>query len=77
MSSNGQASSKNLNGTDSKLSADNLRKVPDDSGRGADRFANSSSADSPYFARAAMENRAQHMSELKSQLNATDALLKK
>ncbi|KAL4905350.1 hypothetical protein BDW74DRAFT_177724 [Aspergillus multicolor] len=77
MSSNEHASSRSLNGTDNKLSAENLRRVPDESGRGADRFDKSSSANSPYFARAAMENRAQHLSKLKSQLNATDALLKK
>ncbi|KAL6236296.1 hypothetical protein BDW75DRAFT_239386 [Aspergillus navahoensis] len=77
MPSNGQGLSQNPNRADNKLSEENLKRVPDESGRGAERFAQLSSEDSPYFARAAMENRSQHMRQLKSQLEATDELLRK
>ncbi|KAL4744607.1 hypothetical protein BDW72DRAFT_208889 [Aspergillus terricola var. indicus] len=77
MSSNSQESLQNLNGANNKLSEENLKRLPDESGRGAERFAELSSEDSPYFARAAMENRSQHLDQLKSQLDATDELLRK
>ncbi|KAL4761481.1 uncharacterized protein BDW70DRAFT_159737 [Aspergillus foveolatus] len=77
MSSNGQESLQHPDGVDNKLSEENLKRVPDESGRGAERFAELSSEDSPYFARAAMENRSEHLNQLKSQLDATDELLRK
>ncbi|KAL4784595.1 hypothetical protein BJX76DRAFT_356953 [Aspergillus varians] len=76
MSSNGQDSSKMTNGTDSNLSEGNVNNVPDESSRGSDRFSQSSSADEPYFAHAGMDDRSDHMSQLTSQLDASDELLK-
>ncbi|KAL2820824.1 hypothetical protein BDW59DRAFT_150594 [Aspergillus cavernicola] len=76
MSSNGQDSSQMTNGTGNNLSEGNVNNVPDESSGGVDRFSQSSSSDEPYFARARMEDRSQHMNQLTSQLDATDELLK-
>ncbi|KAL3469780.1 hypothetical protein BJX99DRAFT_264869 [Aspergillus californicus] len=75
MSSNGQGSAQ-TNGTGGNLSEGNLSNVPDESSGGVDRISQSSSSDEPYFARARMGDRSQHMSQLTSELNATDELLK-
>ncbi|KAL2808041.1 hypothetical protein BJX63DRAFT_436488 [Aspergillus granulosus] len=74
MSSNGQDTSKLTNGTDSNLSEGNLNNVPDESG--VDRWSQSSSSDSPYYAHAGMGDRSDHMNQLSSQLDASDELLK-
>ncbi|CEN61395.1 hypothetical protein BJX68DRAFT_266770 [Aspergillus pseudodeflectus] len=74
MSSNGQDGSQMTNGTDNNLSEGNLNNVPDESG--VDRYSQSSSSDSPYYAHAGMGDRSDHMNQLSSQLDASDELLK-
>ncbi|KAL4956411.1 hypothetical protein BDW69DRAFT_181625 [Aspergillus filifer] len=77
MSSNGQGPSQMRNGTNSNLSEGNVNNVPAEGSSGADRYSQSSSSDQPYYARAGMQDRSQHMSQLTSQLDASDELLKK
>ncbi|KAL2850329.1 hypothetical protein BJY01DRAFT_245499 [Aspergillus pseudoustus] len=74
MSSNGQDASQMANGIDSNLSEGNLNNVPDESG--VDRYSQSSSSDSPYYAHAGMEDRSDHVNQLSDQLDASDELLK-
>ncbi|KAL2863781.1 uncharacterized protein BJX67DRAFT_384311 [Aspergillus lucknowensis] len=76
MSSSGEDSSQMPNGTDNNLSEGNLNNVPDESSGSVDRFSQASSSDLPYFAHAGMGDRSDHMSQLSSQLDATDELLK-
>ncbi|KAL4928325.1 uncharacterized protein BDV17DRAFT_291811 [Aspergillus undulatus] len=76
MPPNAQGSSKMTNGTNSDLSEGNVNNVPAERNSGADRFSQSSPADQPYYARAGMQGRSQHMSQLTSQLDASDELLK-
>ncbi|PKY02492.1 hypothetical protein P168DRAFT_291636 [Aspergillus campestris IBT 28561] len=55
-----------------------LNNVPDQSSGGVvDRFSQSNAAEEPYFARARMEDRSDHVSRLSSQLDATDEIMKK
>ncbi|PIG82933.1 hypothetical protein AARAC_009423 [Aspergillus arachidicola] len=66
------------NGMNKGLSAGDLSHVPDGSSHCVvDRFSQSSAADEPYFARARMQDRSDHVSRLSSQLDATDEILKK
>lgn len=66
------------NGMGKGLSKGNLNNVPNENnGSSVDRFSLSSAAEEPYFARARMEGRSEHMSQLTNQLDATDELLKK
>ncbi|OOF96128.1 hypothetical protein ASPCADRAFT_130450 [Aspergillus carbonarius ITEM 5010] len=77
MSSGNKQSSKSSNGMGSSLSAGNLSHVPDGSSGSMDRFSQSSPADGPYYARARMADRSEHVSRLSSQLDAADQILKK
>ncbi|PYI05740.1 hypothetical protein BO78DRAFT_317287, partial [Aspergillus sclerotiicarbonarius CBS 121057] len=63
------------NGMGSSLSAGNLSHVPDGSSGSMERF--SQSADGPYYARARMADRSEHVSRLSSQLDAAEQILKK
>ncbi|RAL04914.1 uncharacterized protein BO80DRAFT_461390 [Aspergillus ibericus CBS 121593] len=74
MSSGNKQSSKSSNGMGSSLSAGNLSHVPDGSSGSMERF---SQADGPYYARARMGDRSEHVSRLSSQLNAAEQILKK
>ncbi|KAB8227780.1 hypothetical protein ETB97_010285 [Aspergillus alliaceus] len=66
------------NGMNKGLSAGVLSHVPDgSSGSVVDRFSQSPAADEPYFARARMQDRSDHVSRLSSQLDATDEILRK
>ncbi|PWY78493.1 hypothetical protein BO94DRAFT_626525 [Aspergillus sclerotioniger CBS 115572] len=77
MSSGNKQTSKSSNGMGSSLSAGNLSQVPDGSSGSMERFAQSSPADGPYYARARMGDRSEHVSRLSSQLDAADQILKK
>ncbi|PLB45441.1 hypothetical protein P170DRAFT_478406 [Aspergillus steynii IBT 23096] len=77
MSSENKQDQKTSNGAGSSLSAGNLRHLPDESKNGnVDRFIQAAAADEPYFARARMPSRSEHMSRLSSQLDATDKIMK-
>ncbi|KAL5333833.1 hypothetical protein BJX70DRAFT_403172 [Aspergillus crustosus] len=69
-----QEQSSQANGTGNNLSEGNVNNVPNSS-VGADRYSQSSSTDEPYFARARMEGRSDHLEQLAVQLNETDELL--
>ncbi|KAA8647455.1 hypothetical protein EYZ11_004849 [Aspergillus tanneri] len=78
MSSGSKQVKKLANGMGSGLSAGNLSYLPDESNNGnVNRFSQSSAADGPYFARARIQDRSEHVSRLSSQLDATDAIMKK
>lgn len=69
---------RNTNGASNGLSMGHLNNVPNESsGSVVDRFSQSNAAEEPYFARARMEDRSDHVSRLSSQLNATDEIMKK
>ncbi|KAL4885903.1 hypothetical protein BJY04DRAFT_214100 [Aspergillus karnatakaensis] len=63
------------NGTGNNLNEGNVNNVPSSS-NGAERFSQSSTSDEPYFARARMEGRSDHLERLAAQLKETDELLK-
>ncbi|PWY79860.1 hypothetical protein BO83DRAFT_424205 [Aspergillus eucalypticola CBS 122712] len=69
--------SKSANGMSSSLSAGNLSHIPDGSSGSMERFSQSSAAEAPYYARARMGERSDHVSRLSSQLDATEQILKK
>ncbi|OGM44199.1 hypothetical protein ABOM_007044 [Aspergillus bombycis] len=78
MSSASKQHTKVPNGMNKGLSAGDLSHVPDGSRNSVvDRFSQSPAADEPYFARARMQDRSNHVSRLSSQLDATDEILKK
>ncbi|KAK1145402.1 hypothetical protein N8T08_004277 [Aspergillus melleus] len=78
MSSENRQNQKTSNGTGSSLNAGNLSHLPDESKSGTvDRFVRAAAADEPYFARARMPSRSEHMSRLSTQLDATDKIMKK
>ncbi|KAG2419295.1 hypothetical protein HFD88_004090 [Aspergillus terreus] len=78
MPSGNKNATKMSNGMSSGLSAGNLNNVPDESRNNiVTRFSQVSAAEEPYFARARMQDRSEHVSRLSSQLDATEAILKK
>ncbi|KAL4891722.1 hypothetical protein BDV59DRAFT_203313 [Aspergillus ambiguus] len=78
MPSGNKNSTKVSNGIGSGLSAGNLNNVPDESNNNiVNRFSQVSASEDPYFARARIQDRSEHVSRLSSQLDATEELLKK
>ncbi|KAF7590462.1 hypothetical protein BBP40_002806 [Aspergillus hancockii] len=73
-----QPANRVTNGFNKSLSAGELSHIPDGSSSSVvDRFSQSSAADEPYFARARMQDRSDHVSRLSNQLNAMDEIMKK
>ncbi|KAF9893581.1 hypothetical protein FE257_010893 [Aspergillus nanangensis] len=78
MPSGNKGPAKMSNGMGSGLSAGNVNNVPDESNSNAvNRFSQVSASDEPYFARARMQDRSEHVSRLSNQLDATEEILKK
>ncbi|RJE21347.1 hypothetical protein PHISCL_06332 [Aspergillus sclerotialis] len=75
--SGSKGSARVSNGEGSKLSAENLRDVPDERRSSVeDRFLQSRAADEPYFAPVRMDERSEHTSRLATQIAAAEKIIK-